>query len=168
MFIAVQCWIMLISGLKTLLWCFFWLNQLTWRHKQFLLRCFGLLRSVCWSDGAFRIVCGHPCMHQYKYLVFLVVTSDKFFCLPLWRPACFWGQDLPCSVLWPQAFCLGIVWVAWRELVVDRAFAKSVGWPGERCFWTHKREFLSKTYINTYETELVDCTGTMWICSSVW
>lgn len=55
--------------------------------------------------------------------------------------------------------CLVTAWVACRELVLDRAFAKSVGWPGGRCFWTHQRKFLSRTYINTHKTELVDCTG---------
>lgn len=85
-------------------WIFWGLNQLTWRDEQFLVQCFGLPRSVCWSDGAFGIVHGHPLIHQYEYLVFLVVPSDKFFCVPLYSTTCSWGQDLPCSVfLCPQA-----------------------------------------------------------------
>lgn len=62
------------------------------------------------------------------------------------------------GALCPQAICLGMVRVAWGELVLDTAFAELVEWPGDRCFWAYQREFLSKTYLNVRKTELVDCT----------
>ena len=101
-------------------WIFFWLNQLTWRNEQFLLWCSGPLRSVCWSDNGFRIVRGHPRTRQYEYLVFLVVTSDKFFCVPLDSATCSWGQELPCSVFYALRL------FAWEWY----------GWLGESWFWT--------------------------------
>lgn len=142
---------------------FFGLNQLTWRNEHFLLRCFGLIRSMWWSDGAFTIVHGHPPMHQYEYLVFLVVTSEKFFCVPLYSAKCSWGQDLLCAVSYVLRLFPWSGMVALERVGSEHSFCRISWLAGERCFWTHQKQFLSATYINMNKTTRFSQEEIVWI-----
>lgn len=146
---------------------FFGLNQLSWRNEHFLLRCFGLIRSVWWSDGAFTIVYRHPPVHQYEYLVFLVVTSEKFFYVPLYSATCSWGQDLLRAVSYVLKLFSWSGMVALERVGSEQNFCRISWVAGESCFSTHQKQFLTKTYINMKKTTRFLQEETVWIYPSM-